>query len=235
MLPQILLLGATGRAGRFVLDEALQRGHAVTALVRKPSTILPQHARLTTVIGDPCKQSDIEKALQATTITATPSARVVIISTLGQTRASGNPWSASTSPPRFMEASARAVLSASQNPDLRGRVEIKKFIVMSMFGAGDSFDQLNFLMRWIMGHSNMDVTLEDQNLVDAAVKSGSLPYVLVRPAMLKGEEAAPVKVHGEKGEGAGYMPSISVKSVVRFLLDAAVEDWYDGMTPMVSN
>jgi len=90
-------------------------------------------------------------------------------------------------------------------------------------------------MRWTMNHSNMNVTLEDQNLVDKAVKAGSLPYVLVRPAMLKDGEALAVKVHGNVGEGAGFMPSISVKSVVEFLLDVAVKDEFDGMTPMISN
>ena len=135
-----------------------------------------------------------------------------------------------------MEASAKAVLAASQSPALtESNVQVKKLVLMSMFGAGDSFNQLMFLMRWTMKHSNMDVTLEDQNLVDAVVKAGPLPFVLARPAMLKSGEAAPVKVHGDLGEGAGLMPSISIKSVVGFLLDAAVSDQYDGMTPTISN
>ncbi|KAJ9610234.1 hypothetical protein H2200_005011 [Cladophialophora chaetospira] len=230
-LPQILLIGATGRTGRLVLEEALYRGHLVTILIRKADDTLPQHNNLTISIGDPCVETDVEKALQATK----PSVPVTIISTLGQTRKSGNPWAATTSPRRFMEASAKAVLAASQSPSVRGMVKVEKLILMSMFGAGDSFDQLNFLMRWTMNHSNMDVAIEDQNLVDAAVKAGPLPFVLVRPAMLKNGEALPVKVHGNNGEGAGFMPSITVKSVVTFLLDAAVKSEFDGTTPMISN
>ena len=132
-----------------------------------------------------------------------------------------------------METSAKAVLSACEA--LKHSVQVKKVVLMSMFGAGDSFNQMSFLMRFIMKHSNMDVTLEDQNLVDEAVKAGSLPFVLARPAMLKDTEAAAVRVYGNDGKGAGFMPSISVKSVVHFLLDAAVKDDFDGMTPVIAN
>jgi nucleoside-diphosphate-sugar epimerase len=230
-LPQILLIGATGRTGSLVLAEALSRGHTVTILIRKTSDSLPRHDNLTTVIGDPCMAADVEKALRATR-SGLP---VVIISTLGQTRTSGNPWAAATSPPRFMAASAKAVLAAVQSPSVADSVQVQKLVVMSMFGAGDSFAQLNFLMRWTMNHSNMDVTLEDQNLVDETVKAGGLPFVLVRPAMLRDGEAASVKVHGDDGQGAGFMPSVTVKSVAAFLLDAAVRDEFDGKTPMICN
>ena len=231
MLPQILLIGATGRTGILVLQEALKRGHLVTILIRKASDTLPQHENLTTVLGDPCLDTDVERAFLATK----PSIPVVIISTLGQTRTSGNPWAATTSPRRFMEKSAKAVLSASQSSAVTRSVNVKKIVLMSMFGAGDSFAQMNFLLRFTMNHSNMEVTLEDQNLVDVAVKAGPLPFVLIRPAMLKDGEAAPVKLHGNTGEGAGFMPKISIKSVVGFLLDAAVKNEFDGMTPMISN
>lgn len=229
MLPQIFLIGASGRTGRLTLEEALKRGHSVTALVRKPNADLPHHENLNIAIGDPCKASDIEAALGATK----PSIPIVIISTLGQTRTSGNPWAATTSPPRFMAASVNAVLSASQSFSDHGRIQ--KLVLMSMFGAGDSFSSMNRMMQWIMKGSNMAQTLEDHNLVDEAVKAGKLPFVLARPAMLKGQGVAPVVVHGETGKGAGFMPSISMNTVVDFLLDAAVDGKYDGKTPMISN
>lgn len=36
---KIALIGATGHVGHYFLNEALQRGHAVTALVRDPSKL----------------------------------------------------------------------------------------------------------------------------------------------------------------------------------------------------
>ena len=229
MLPQILLIGATGRTGLLVLDEALKRGHFVTAIIRKPNNELPQHENFNTVIGDPCKDSDVKSALQSTK----PDIPIVIISTLGQTRTSGNPWAATTSPPRFINDAMEAILAASESFTDAGRIQ--KLVVMSMFGAGDSYANNNCMMQWIFRSSNMAQTLEDHNLVDETVKAGSLPFVLVRPAMLNTKDAAPVKVHGNTGKSAGFMPSVSMKTVTGFLLDAAVDTKYDGHTPMITN
>ncbi|MFI1583784.1 NAD(P)-dependent oxidoreductase [Embleya sp. NPDC020630] len=48
----ITLYGATGTIGSRVLDEALRRGHSVTAVVRTPAKLTVQHPALTVVTGD---------------------------------------------------------------------------------------------------------------------------------------------------------------------------------------
>ena len=223
-LPDILLIGATGRTGRLVLSSALSRGHKVTALIR-PSSSLPSQPNLTTITGSPLDASAISAALSLTT------GPVVIISTLGQTRTSGNPFAAATSPPLFMAQSAAAVVQAVKAADRR----VAKVIVMSMFGAGSSFPNLNFLMRATMLYSNMKQTLDDQNEVDRIVKESGLRYVMPRPAMLKGEVALPVKFFGEQGEKAGFMPSASASSVAEHMLDAAVSEEWDNRTFVIAN
>lgn len=50
-MTSIALLGATGNVGSRLLDEALARGHQVTALVRNPARLAPR-AGLTVVTGD---------------------------------------------------------------------------------------------------------------------------------------------------------------------------------------
>lgn len=49
---EILVYGATGKVGTHVVDEALARGHKVTAVSRDPSRIEKQHANLTAAAGD---------------------------------------------------------------------------------------------------------------------------------------------------------------------------------------
>lgn len=46
----IYIVGATGRNGLIVVDEALNRGHTVTALVRNPGA-LNHHTNLTVIQG----------------------------------------------------------------------------------------------------------------------------------------------------------------------------------------
>lgn len=47
-----LVYGASGKVGRQVVSEALQRGHSVTAVSRDPARIETQHAQLRVVQGD---------------------------------------------------------------------------------------------------------------------------------------------------------------------------------------
>ena len=49
---RILVYGATGKVGTHVVDEALERGHSVTAVSRDPSRIQQQHENLSAVTGD---------------------------------------------------------------------------------------------------------------------------------------------------------------------------------------
>ncbi|THX54638.1 hypothetical protein D6D06_05399 [Aureobasidium pullulans] len=221
-LPNILLIGATGRTGRLVLESALTRGYKVTALIR-PSSALPSHLSLTVSKGSPLETGDITTAL------ATINGPVVLISTLGQTRTSGNPFAATTSPPLFMSASATAVAEA-----IKGQ-PADKVIIMSMFGTNSSFSNLNFLMRATMTYSNMRQTLEDQNAVDKVIKESGMVFVMPRPAMLKGDTALSVKILGDAGEKSGFMPSVSAKSVAEFILDATVSQEWDGRTPVLAN
>ena len=49
---KIAVIGASGNIGSFIRDEALARGHQVTAIVRHPEKITVQHPRLTVVKAD---------------------------------------------------------------------------------------------------------------------------------------------------------------------------------------
>jgi putative NADH-flavin reductase len=49
---KLALFGATGHIGRAILDEALARGHEVTAVVRDPARLDAKHERLRVVTGD---------------------------------------------------------------------------------------------------------------------------------------------------------------------------------------
>ncbi|MDH3372046.1 MAG: NAD(P)H-binding protein [Gammaproteobacteria bacterium] len=49
---RILVYGATGKVGTHVLDEALARGHSVTAVSRDPSSIQKRHPKLIAAKGD---------------------------------------------------------------------------------------------------------------------------------------------------------------------------------------
>ncbi|GLQ52134.1 NAD(P)-dependent oxidoreductase [Dyella flava] len=49
---KLVLFGATGHIGHAILDEALARGHDITAVVRDASRLTEQHHKLHVVVGD---------------------------------------------------------------------------------------------------------------------------------------------------------------------------------------
>lgn len=60
----ILILGATGRVGNRILEQALADKHKVTALVRSPQIVEQRSEQLTLLQGDACNGEDIKAALR---------------------------------------------------------------------------------------------------------------------------------------------------------------------------
>ncbi len=60
---KIVLFGATGHTGKFILEEILNAGHEVTVLVRTPEK-LQLHERLHIMKGDALKQEDVLQAVE---------------------------------------------------------------------------------------------------------------------------------------------------------------------------
>ena len=70
----LVVLGATGRTGRLVVEQALAAGHSVTALVRSPEKLTFRHPKLRVIIGDATDPSALSRALEGAE---------AVISTLG--------------------------------------------------------------------------------------------------------------------------------------------------------
>ena len=76
----IALLGATGLAGGFILDQALAEGYDIRALARTPQKLERYEGRITIVKGDALDAAAIEALLQGSHI---------VISALGPVKADG--------------------------------------------------------------------------------------------------------------------------------------------------
>jgi uncharacterized protein YbjT (DUF2867 family) len=63
MSMNLLILGATGRTGRLVVEQALAAGHTVTALVRSPEKLTIRNSNLRVVAGRATDAGDVTRAL----------------------------------------------------------------------------------------------------------------------------------------------------------------------------
>lgn len=75
---KLLLLGATGKVGRVVLQRALAQGHEVVALVRNPEKIAAGNSRLKIIPGSLRDEAQVASAMAGTD---------AVISTLGHNSA----------------------------------------------------------------------------------------------------------------------------------------------------
>ncbi|RBR03048.1 hypothetical protein FVER53590_01671 [Fusarium verticillioides] len=222
-----LFIGGTGRNGSLAVQEALSRGHTVTALVRNTNSAkLPSHSNLTLIQGIPTSESDIVKAL------TTPQPPQVVISVLAQVRVTESPFAAlhPDTTPDFMAVSMRALLAAISQANIS-----PKIVVNSAQGAGSSWRSMNLPGKMIFSHGSMGIGLKDHNEVDRLVRESGLTFVLSRPVMLGEGEAQPVKVWPDDGKGCAWMPKITRGSVGKWLVDAAESSEWDGQSPVLSN
>ena len=61
---RILIIGATGGTGRELVRQALEQGHQVTALVRKPKKMKLEHPNLRVVKGNVHDYDSVESAMR---------------------------------------------------------------------------------------------------------------------------------------------------------------------------
>lgn len=221
---RFFILGGSGRTGELVIEDALKRGHTIIALVRDPAKV-EQRPGLTLVKGSPKSENDIRSAFMATP-NGLPE---VVIVTLNARRASDSPFAKPISEPRFMADSNAAAIAVMKE------FSVNKIVIMSVFGAGDSWPNMHWLLRLTFRHTNMWYQTEDHNLVDQETKASGVKYVMVRPVMLTEGDAQPVVEHGSNGKGVAMMAKNTRGTVAKFLVDVAESNKWDNQTPVISN
>jgi uncharacterized protein YbjT (DUF2867 family) len=117
----LVVLGATGRTGRLVVEQALAAGHTVTALVRSPEKLTTTHGNFRAVIGQATDASAVSNALEGAD---------AVISTLGGTGS-------------VITDSTRAIVAAA------GKTGVGRFVMLSTFAADR--DRLDPVTRLLTG------------------------------------------------------------------------------------
>ncbi|PQE03136.1 N domain dehydrogenase protein [Rutstroemia sp. NJR-2017a BBW] len=217
-----LILGASGRTGGLLLNEALSKNHTITALARNPASITPQSG-LTVIQGSPLSPSDLRSAFSAKKVDA-------ILITLSSARASDSPFAASTSPANFLENCISITLQVMKEFD------VNRIVYMSAFGVGNSNPNLWCPMRIMINNSTMGtVGFKDHSEAEGKLRESGLEWAVVRPAMLKEGEGKKVLEMGEQGKGMGYLPGVTRESVVRWMVETAESVNWESRTVVICN
>jgi uncharacterized protein YbjT (DUF2867 family) len=158
-LARIAILGATGKLGERLISEALEQGHTVNALARDPRKIKKQNENLSVIMGD----AETGKGLDAVVEHCQ-----FVVCALG-----------SLFP--VMEKCVTQLV-----PHLESLKPLKRFVLVSRLGAGESAQQATKVSGPIQ--SRLPVLLmpvfRDLNLAEKAVRDSTLPYTIVHATRL---------------------------------------------------
>ncbi|KAJ5420871.1 hypothetical protein N7465_003390 [Penicillium sp. CMV-2018d] len=215
---RVLLIGGSGQTGRLVIDEALERGHKITALLRDPSA-LPAKEGLTIVKGTPLEPSNIEAAFNA----VQGDIPTAVIVTLSSPQEKGT---------RVMTNAHKNLIAAME------RHGVSKITTLSSFGVGSSYPNITVLMRFAISKTSLKHPFEDHNQVDETLKKSGVKFVLFRAARLTLANKAPVQFCGDDGKGLGVfagLGGVSRASVAACMVDAVEKSTWDRSTPVITN
>ncbi len=166
---KILILGATGRTGKLVLEQALKEGYRVNCLVRNPEKIKLQSESLTVFKGDTTHAEDLEKAIKDCE---------AVISTLNISRGSDFPWAPLRTPSDFLSNTMTQLVDVAQ------RHPTKRIIVCSAWGVAETKSDLPKWFKWFIDHSNIGIAYEDHERQEAILTNSDLDWTIIRPTGL---------------------------------------------------
>ncbi|OOQ61675.1 NAD(P)-dependent oxidoreductase [Mucilaginibacter pedocola] len=213
---RILILGATGRTGKLLLQEALKQGYEVNILVRDKAHV-PQHPALTIFEGQPA-EALLSKAMAGCE---------AILSALNISRTSDFPWAKLRTPANFLSATAGLIIR------LAPQHNISRIILTSASGTSDTRDHIPWWFKWVIDNSNVGVAYRDHEVQEQLFAASNLNYTIVRPVgLVNSAKSKPVMV------SINNMPkphlTISRLGVAKFMLQVLKDGGYNRQMPVVS-
>lgn len=159
-MSNVLVLGATGGTGRWVVSRALEAGHHVTAFVRDAERVRQSHVNLRIEVGDALDEASVARVVPG------HDAVICALGTPGR-----HPVPVRT---RGTQAALRAMAEHG----------VPRLIVLSSYGIGDSRSKLPWWMRTLMVPILLGPAFEDHESQERLVRQSDVSWTIVRPPFL---------------------------------------------------
>lgn len=217
---KILILGATGRTGTLVLEEANRIGYETNCLVRnsKKIAISNQKNGIKIFEGTPEKLKDLEKAYEGCNS---------IINALNISRRSDFPWSKLRTPKNFLSKIMENILQVKNNQS------IERVIVCSAWGVSDTKKDLPNWFSWLIDNSNIGAPYRDHENQEEMLMNSDLPWTIVRPSALTNSKKQQQVIESYKNHPKPNL-TISRSSLAGYMVDALEDDSLIHKAPVIS-
>lgn len=200
----IALFGATGGTGRQVLDQGIAQGHCIAALVRDPAK-LPDQPGLTKVRGDVLDPEPVSQCVTGAD---------AVICVLG---------SHGRQDPIEARGTERII-------DAMRASGVRRFIVVTSLGVGDSRPRLSWPVRLMMDVM-LGPIMRAKEAQETLVKASGLDWTIVRPGGLtNGPRTGSYRLDEDPSVKPGR---VSRADVADFVLRQLADDSFLHRTPAV--
>ncbi len=202
---RVLVVGATGGTGRRLVEQALERGLAVTAFVRQPARLGIEHPALTVVQGE---------VLDAASLARAATGQDAVLCALGHKRY--------YTAPRLLSRGTRHLLAAMAGAGVR------RLVCMSSLGLGSSAGRLGPVYTLFVIPFVLPLYFWDKTRQERLIAASGLDWVIVRPGALTN---GPRRGSLRQGPAVGSLlqtASVSRADVAAFMLDQLAENRHLG-------
>lgn len=214
---KILLFGATGRTGKIILQKAVKDGHTVTAVVRDRSKLDGVSAEITE--GTPYEKDTVLEVIRGCD---------AVISTLNVSRTSDSPWAKLRSPKDLISRSIQNAVDGMKENN------VKRIIVLSTLGAGDSKEKMPKLFNLFISMSNLKYAFKDHTRQEEILAESESDWTVIRLPILTSDEGEN-EVLVNMGDGTRLNRKVNRETVARFILNILNESKYFKKKIAISN
>jgi putative NADH-flavin reductase len=214
---KILILGISGRTGRLVAEEALRRGHNVVGIARNPDNLNIKDSQI--IKGTPYDFETVRTALVDCN---------AVISVLSGISQSDGLFRKIKTPLDVMSVSIKNTVRAMKEKD------IKRIVVMTALGVGDSAKEMPSFFTFIVKISNIKYSYADHDAQEKVLENSNLDWTVVRPVMLTDKSNIISILYNIKGVGK-IGSSISRQAVANFMIDCIEKEQFIRQKPGISN
>jgi uncharacterized protein YbjT (DUF2867 family) len=206
-----VIVGSTGGTGRQLVRQALERGHYVTALARRPEKLEIRHEHLEVFRGDVLDPASVQSAVRG---------QDAVLCALGHKR-----W---LYPTRILSTGTANVVNAMAAHG------VKRFICETALGVGDSFGRMGIYYTLFVIPFILPFYYFDKGRQEAVIRASPAEWTIVRPGALTNGRQKGVYRCGPHVGSFVWTVRISRADVAAFMLDQLTDDTYLQASPGLS-
>ncbi len=214
---KLLLLGATGRTGKWVLETALQKGYEVNCLARNSGRI-PTKEGVTVFEGNANNPNDLVKAIQGCQY---------VVNTLNVSRKSDFPWSSLRTPKDYLSNVMTQLIPIAESQG------IDRVVICSAWGVAETKKDIPKWFKWFIDNSNIGAAYQDHERQEVLLTQSKLPWTIVRPVGLT-DSNKEQSIRETFNNNPKPSMTIGRKSVARYLVESLTRNDLAGKKVVIS-